>query len=72
MVNMEQQIDDAKCCDVVLNLRWSDEVKCPECNSAEIKKRGRHDRYNYRPRYECKACGQQFDDLSGMIFQWHH
>ena len=72
MVNIEQLIDDAKCYDVVRKLRWSDGVKCPECNSADIKKRGRHDRYNYRQRYECKTCGQQFDDLSGTIFQGHH
>ena len=72
MVNIEQLIDDAKCYDVVRDLRWSDGVRCPECNSADIKKRGWHDRYNYRQRYECKTCGQQFDDLSGTIFQGHH
>lgn len=72
MVNIEQLIDDAKCYAVVRNLRWPDGVKCPECNSTEIKKRGRHDRYNYRQRYECKTCEQQFDDLSGTIFQGHH
>ncbi len=72
MVNIEQLIDDGKCYEVVRTLRWLDGVKCPECDSMEIKKRGHHDRYSYRQRYECKSCGQQFDDLSGTIFEGHH
>ncbi len=36
-----------------------------------IRKRGHHDRYSYRQRYECQTCGQQFDELSGTIFEGH-
>ena len=72
MVNIEQLIDVAKCYEVVRNLRWSEGAKCPESTSNEIKKPGHQDRYSYRQRYECKTCGQQFDDLTGTIFEGHH
>ncbi len=72
MVTIEKLIDDAKCYEVVRDLRWPNGVDCPNCNSRNIKKRGHHDRYSYRQRYECQTCGQQFDDLSGTIFEGHH
>ena len=46
MVNIEQLIDDAKCYEVVRQLRWPESVRCPMCNSTDIKKRGHLDRYN--------------------------
>lgn len=72
MVTIEKLIDDAKCYEVVRELRWPNGVHCPECNSMEIKKRGHHDRYSDRQRYVCQTCGRQFDDLSGTIFEGHH
>ena len=68
MVSIEQLIDDAKCYEVVRKLRWPEGVRCPNCNADNIKKIGHHDRYSYRQRYVCQACGQQFDDLSGTIY----
>jgi len=72
MVSIEQLIDDAKCYEVVRNLRWPEKVHCPQCDSTDIKKRGHHDCYSYRQRYVCQTCEQQFDDLSGTIFEGHH
>ncbi len=72
MVTLEQLIDDAKCYEVVRKLRWPQGVHCPHCDSTNIKKRGHHDRYSYRQRYVCQVCQQQFDDLSGTIFEGHH
>jgi transposase-like protein len=72
MVNIEQLIDDAKCYEVVRKLCWPDGVRCPNCNADKIKKRGHHDRYSYRQRSICHERGQQFDDLSGTIFEGHH
>jgi transposase-like protein len=57
---------------VVRSLRWPEKVHCPNCDSTEIKKRGHHDQYSYRQRYVCQACEQQFDDLSGTVFDGHH
>ena len=72
MVNLQQLIDDAKCFAVVRELRWPDGVRCPHCGSGAIHKRGFHTRQVHRQRYECQSCGQQFDDLSGTIFEGHH
>ncbi len=72
MVKLEQLIDDAKCYEVVRELRWPKGVTCPNCGSSQIQKRGHHDHYRYRQRYVCQVCQQQFDDVSGTIFEGHH
>ena len=72
MINLQELIDDAKCYAVVRELRWPDGVRCPECGSNKIKKRGYHTNQAHRQRYECQGCGQQFDDLSGTILEGHH
>jgi transposase-like protein len=72
MINLQQLIDDVKCFAVVRELRWPDGVRCPKCGSSIVKKRGFHTHQAHRQRYECQACGQQFDDLSGTIFEGHH
>ena len=72
MVNIQQLIDDAKCYAVVRELRWPDGVHCPKCGSGAINKRGFHTQQAHRQRYACQGCGQQFDDLSGTIFEGHH
>src|SRR5436305_8066876 len=72
MINIQRLIDDAKCYETVRALRWPDGVKCAECGSEEISKRGRDERQKERQRYECRACQRQFDDLTGTIFEGHH
>ncbi len=72
MLNIQRIVDDAKCYEVVRELRWPEGVCCPECGSTEITKRGMHNHQAYRQRYSCQACQRQFDDLSGTIFEGHH
>jgi transposase-like protein len=72
MVNIQALIDDAKCFDTVRSLRWPDGVRCPDCDSAEVIKKGRDDAQPERRRYECRPCGRRFDDLTGTIFAGHH
>jgi len=72
MIQIQQLIDDAKCFAVVRELRWPDGVRCVHCGSAEVNKRGHNERQTARQRYECQACGRQFDDLSETIFEGHH
>jgi len=71
LVNIQTLIDDAKCYEVVRQLRWPSGVQCPACGAAEIVKRGYHTHQAHRQRYACRACGRQFDDLSGTIFEGH-
>jgi transposase-like protein len=72
MINIQALIDDAKCFATVRQLRWPEGVKCPTCDSTEVGKRGFHTNQPERQRYECRRCGQQFDDLSDTIFEGHH
>jgi len=72
LVNIQTLIDDAKCYEVVRQLRWPMGVECLACGASEIIKRGYHTHHAHRQRYACRACGRQFDDLTGTIFEGHH
>ena len=72
MLNIQRLIDEAKCYEVVRELRWAEGVHCPHCGSAEITKRGFDERQTHRQRYVCQECQRQFDDLTETIFEGHH
>jgi transposase-like protein len=72
LVNIQTLIDDAKCYEVVRQLRWPTGVQCSACGASEIGKRGHHTHQTHRQRYVCRTCGRQFDDLSETIFEGHH
>lgn len=65
-------IDGQKCYEEVRRIRWPNGVHCPHCDAKLISKRGFHTHQAHRQRYRCQACGKQFDDLSGTIFEGHH
>src|SRR5829696_8961487 len=66
LVNILGIIDDAKCYEVVRNVRW------PSCDSDKVVKQGRDETEPQRQRYECRSCGRRFDDLTDTIFAGHH
>jgi len=72
LIQMQNLIDDAKCFEVVRQLRWPEGIRCPQCKAPQIRKRGFHTRQSARQRYVCQVCERQFDDLSGTIFEGHH
>ena len=72
LVNIQTLIDEAKCYEVVRQLRWPTGMHCPACDRSEIVKRGKHTHQTQRQRYACHACGCQFDDLTDTIFEGHH
>jgi transposase-like protein len=72
MLNIQHLIDDAKCFEAIRELRWPKGVCCPDCQASDIHKRGFHTHQAHRQRYECQACGRQFDDLSETVFEGHH
>jgi len=65
-------IDDDKCFETVRRLRWPEGVCCANCGSQQVTKRGFDDTQRCRQRYECSACGRQFDDLTNTVFEGHH
>jgi len=72
LVNLQTLIDDAKCFEVLRQIRWSEGVTCPNCQSKQVIKRGFDETQPLRQRYQCKACHKRFDDLSGTILAGHH
>jgi transposase-like protein len=72
MLKIQNLIDAAKCYETVRQMRWPEGVTCPHCASQEVTKRGRDETQPARQRYQCGACGRQFDDLTGTIFAGHH
>jgi transposase-like protein len=72
MINIQNLIDDAKCFEVIRQVRWPNGVRCPGCDAADSTKRGFHTQQAARQRYVCQACGRQFDDLTGTVFEGHH
>jgi len=47
-------------------------VKCPHCESVEIKRNGHSHKGDPCQKYVCKRCGKNFDDLTGTVFSNHH
>ena len=72
LVNILGITDDAKCYDMVRQLRWPDGVRCPHCDSSQVVKQGRDDTQPERQRYLCHGCRIRFDDLTGTIFAGRH
>jgi len=71
-VNITNLIDDVQCYQTVRELRWSEGIICPSCQSKQIIKHGFDDTELARQRYECKDCETRFDDLTDTIFAGHH
>ena len=71
-VNIQGLIDNAKCYQIVRELRWPDGVKCPHCQTTEIAKNGCDANQPDRQRYLCRGCGRAFDDLTNTVFAGHH
>lgn len=73
VVNIQNLIDDAKCYEIVRELRWPNKtVLCPHCDSENIIKYGHHNTDIERQKYFCKDCNRFFDDLTQTIFEGHH
>src|SRR5262245_35441172 len=72
MLKIQAIIDDAKCYQVVRDLRWPDGVRCPQCDSERVTRQGYDETQPHRRRYECSACHRRFDDLTDTVFAGHH
>jgi transposase-like protein len=71
-IAIERLIDDAKCYEMVRDLRWPQGVGCPHCESDQVVKNGHDTTEVYRQRYRCRGCDRCFDDLTDTVFAGHH
>ncbi|WP_419533835.1 transposase [Endozoicomonas sp.] len=62
-------ISNETCFEMIRENRWSDgTVRCPHCDSENIKKNG-HDNVQVEcQHYYCKSCKRYFDDLTNTVF----
>ena len=65
-------VDDAKCYEMVRELRWPQGVRCPHCVSSQVVKNGHDTTEVCRQRYCCRDCDRCFDDLTDTVFAGHH
>jgi transposase-like protein len=72
LVNILGITDDAKCYELVRQLRWPEGIRCPHCGSARVVKQGRDEAEPQRQRYECRCRARRFDDLTDTVFAGHH
>src|SRR3954465_8938924 len=72
MLSIQALIDDARCFQVIRDLRWPQGVRCPPCDPDRITQQGHDETQPARQRYLCRPCSRRFDDLTGTIFAGHH
>lgn len=72
IISIKHLVSEAQCYETIRQLRWSEGVCCPHCESGETIKRGFDGPERHLQRYECKSCGKRFDDLSGTVLSGHH
>ena len=71
-VNIQGLIDNAKCYQMVRQLRWLEQVECPHCHATQVTKNGHDETQSDRQRYLFRMCNRAFDDLTGTEFAGHH
>lgn len=54
----------AKCLDLLANLRWGKTVKCPKCDSDKVRIVDKQ-----KKRYFCQSCNEQFSVFTDTIFE---
>jgi len=71
-LNIHGLIDNAKCYQMVRQLRWPEGVECPYCHATPVVKNGRDSTQTDCQHYLCRQCGKAFDDLTNTVFAGHH
>jgi transposase-like protein len=69
IITIKQLVSEAQCYATIRQLRWTDGVTCPHCDTI---RRGFDNAQRTCQRYQCKACGKRFDDLTGTVLSGHH
>jgi transposase-like protein len=72
LIKLTNLLDEAKCYEVIRQLRWPDGVVCLHCRGRGVVRNGHDDRERSRQRYLCKTCKYRFDDLTGTVLAGHH
>ena len=71
LLNIRHIIDDAKCFQTACEVRCSEGVRCPHCDSRYVIKHDHDESQPYRQKYRSKRCPRYFD-LTNTIFEGQH
>jgi transposase-like protein len=72
LIKLTNLLDEAKCYEVIRQLRWPEGVVCPQCRGKGVVRNGHDERERSRQRYLCRTCKHRFDDLTGTVLAGHH
>jgi transposase-like protein len=72
LIKLTTLLDEAKCYEIIRQLRWPDGVVCLHCRGTAVVRNGHDDRERSRQRYLCRTCQYRFDDLTGTVLAGHH
>jgi len=72
LINLSALLDDAKCFELVRQMRWPQRVLCPKCGGEHVVRNGHDETQPHRQRYLCNGCQLRFDDLSDTALAGHH
>ena len=72
LIKLTNLLDEAKCYEVIRQLRWPDGIVCLHCSGTAVVRNGHDERERNRQRYWCKTCKCRFDDLTGTVLAGHH
>jgi transposase-like protein len=72
LIKLTNLLDEAKCYEVIRQLRWPDGIVCLHCRGTGVVRNGHDDRERNRQRYLCTTCKYRFDDLTGTVLAGHH
>ncbi len=72
LINIKHLISEESCYQMIRDYRWASGVSCVDCDSEDTILRGKSGRSSHCQRYECKACGKRFDDVSDSVFSGRH
>lgn len=72
LINLSALLDDAKCFELVRQMRWPQSVLCPKCGGEHVVRNGHDETQPHRQRYLCNSCQLRFDDLSDTVLAGHH
>lgn len=67
-INILDLVTEESCYDLLREVRWSEGVHCPYCQSHSVVRNGPSSHHPLIRRYKCRICEKGFNDLSGTIF----
>lgn len=65
-------MDEAKCYELLRQVKWANGLECMECGSRDIRKNGHDKGITHRQRYVCKNCNKSFTDVSDTVVASNH